>query len=383
MVLLVLLAASLIALPLVTSDRDAPTEWGFLESLWQHYKKRYIDNAGFVLDRHLHRITSEGQAYALLRAAWMRDKATFDHVLAWTEAHLKRPDGLYSWLYGLAPQGILDANTAADADQDIAYALVSATKAFSEPRYLERAKEIVKAVRTVESVEWSENGQRRWFPSAGNWAHNERLINLSYFLPYAYPEFDKIDPAGDWLSVVNAGYDLLVRLLTTEGVMLPPDFMTVDAQGKVRLLADSHPLSGNFSFDAMRVYWRIAMDYVVTGNVRAAADPAHTSALRALIARDGAIFQRYSVSGTILEAKESLSFYGGTLPALALYYPELAKALLQGKLSRRRLLAISQEGNRYYDLNWVWFGLWTVHVMQGSRGSRALFGSQWPVSVAR
>ena len=369
LVLLAIVAASWLTLSRVAGYKETLAERELLERLWQDYKKRYVDDAGFVLDRQQQRITSEGQSYALLRAAWMRDQATFDRVLAWTEAHLKRPDGLYSWLFSPTAQHVLDANTATDADQDIAYALVIAAQAFKAPRYLERARELVKAVRTAASITWREHGQPRWFPTAGNWANNERLVNLSYFLPYAYPEFDKLDPEGQWLAVVNAGYDLLARLFATEGVLLPPDFMIVDEAGQVRLLPDSHPLSGHFSFDAMRIYWRIAMDYVTTRNVRAAADPAHTDTIRRFIVRDGAIFQRYAVTGQLLEAEESLSFYGGILPSLALYHPALACAVRQSKLSREQLLTVSQAGDRYYDLNWTWFGLWTVHVMQGVHSS--------------
>ena len=149
--------------------------------------------------------------------------------------------------------------------------------------------------------------------------------------------------------------------------------MIVDEAGQVRLLPDSHPLSNHFSFDAMRIYWRIAMDYVTTRNVRAAADPAHTDTLRRLIVRDGAIFQRYTVTGQLLEAEESLSFYGSILPSLALHHPALACALRQSKLSREQLLTISQGGERYYDLNWTWFGLWTLYVMQGAHSCRALY----------
>ena len=369
LVLLAIVAASWLTLSRVAGYKETLAERELLERLWQDYKKRYVDDAGFVLDRQQQRITSEGQSYALLRAVWMRDQATFDRVLAWTEAHLKRPDGLYSWLFSPTAQHVLDANTATDADQDIAYALVIAAQAFKAPRYLERARELVKAVRTAASITWREHGQPRWFPTAGNWANNERLVNLSYFLPYAYPEFDKLDPEGQWLAVVNAGYDLLARLFATEGVLLPPDFMIVDEEGQVRLLPDSHPLSSHFSFDAMRLYWRIAMDYVTTRNVRAAADPAHTDTIRRLIVRDGAIFQRYAVTGQLLEAEESLSFYGGILPSLALYHPALACAVRQSKLSREQLLTVSQAGDRYYDLNWTWFGLWTVHVMQGVHSS--------------
>jgi endo-1,4-beta-D-glucanase Y len=369
LVLLAIVAASWLTLSRVAGYKETLADRELLERLWQHYKKRYVDDAGFVLDRQQQRITSEGQSYALLRAAWMRDRATFDRVLAWTEAHLKRPDGLYSWLFSPTAQHVLDANTATDADQDIAYALVLAAQAFKAPPYLERAREIVKAVRTVASITWSEHGQHRWFPTAGNWANHERLVNLSYFLPYAYPEFAKLDPEGQWPAVVNAGYDLLVRLFATEGVLLPPDFMIVDEEGQVRLLPDRHPLSGHFSFDAMRLYWRIAMDYVTTRNGRAAADPAHTDTIRRLMVRDGALFQRYAVTGQILEAEESLSFYGGILPSLALYHPALACALRQSKLSREQLLTVSQAEDRYYDLNWTWFGLWTVHVMQGAHSS--------------
>jgi len=31
------------------------------------------------------------------------------------------------------------------------------------------------------------------------------------------------------------------------------------------------------------------------------------------------------------------------------------------------------ESNKSHDLNWTWFGLWTVYVMQGAHGCRALY----------
>jgi cellulose synthase (UDP-forming) len=152
LVLLAVVAALWLTVSRVASTKEALADRELLERLWQHYKKHYIDDAGFVLDRQQQRITSEGQSYALLRAAWMRDRATFDRVLVWTEAHLKRPDGLYSWLFSPVEQRLLDANTATDADQDIAYALIIAAQAFRTPGYLERAREIVKAVRTVQPL---------------------------------------------------------------------------------------------------------------------------------------------------------------------------------------------------------------------------------------
>ena len=66
--------------------------------------------------------------------------------------------------------------------------------------------------------------------------------------------------------------------------------------------------------------------------------------VRRLIVRDGAIFQRYTVTGQLLEAEKSSSFYGSILPSPALHHPALACAVRQSKLSREQLLTISQGG---------------------------------------
>ena len=168
----------------------------FLDLAWHAYKDLYIDPAGYVLDRDRNggEVTSEGQAYALMRAAWMGDHETFTSVLEWTDRTLRRPDGLYSWHWTPRDNGtLLDRNTATDADQDIAFALVLAFHHFEDRTYLERARALLVAIRSQTGIELP-NG---WFPSAGNWAVPERIVNLSYFTPYAYPYFDRIDPEGD------------------------------------------------------------------------------------------------------------------------------------------------------------------------------------------
>ena len=124
-----LLLSSWLVVGVSSCRRAAPltSEREFLTASWETYRRLYIDADGYVLDRTRNdgEVTSEGQAYALLRAAWMDDPATFDRVFAWTERHLRRPDGLYSWRW--SPRGggaLLDVNSAADADQDIAFALI-------------------------------------------------------------------------------------------------------------------------------------------------------------------------------------------------------------------------------------------------------------------
>ena len=137
----------------------------------------------------------------MLRAIWMRDEDAFDRSFRWTEQHLKRPDGLYSWLWTPAAGGkILDANTAADADQEIAFALILGSQVFLDPQMLVRARQILLAIRQNEKIEVGPG----WFPAAGNWAVSQRIVNLSYFVPYAYPYFARIDPEGRWETAIES-----------------------------------------------------------------------------------------------------------------------------------------------------------------------------------
>lgn len=334
---------------------DAARTRLFLTEAWEAYKSVYIRPEGFVWDALRGETTSEGQSYALLRAAWMDDRAAFARVLAWTDAVLLRPDGLYSWQWRPG-QGVVDANSATDADCDIAFALIVAACRFQRPDYLDRARTIVQAVRTRTAVALPDG----WLPSAGNWATRERIVNPSYFAPYAYAYFHLLDPAGDWPQAARTGYALLERARRLSGGGLPPDFMLVNDAGDPAPIPAGKGLSADFSFDAVRVFWRTALDCRLRGEAPACADPAGVVFLADILARDGGLRTRYSLDGRPLSEDESLSFLGCLLPALALLRPQAAETLLKDKLNPDALRPILGQDRRYYDLNWTWFGLAAV-----------------------
>jgi endo-1,4-beta-D-glucanase Y len=332
----------------------------FLESAWEAYKETFISPEGYVWDRFRDggEVTSEGQSYALLRAAWLGDAETFDRVFVWTEANLLRDDGMYSWRWhpGDKPGAgrIVDPNTATDADQDIALALIIAARVFERPDYRDRAGEIIRAVRQGTRLNVSDG----WFISAGNWANDQRIMNISYFMPYSYPLFHELDPDGGWLILRETGYDLLQRIVAMSPTGLLPDFNLVEPDGTVRMIVDKEGLHSDFSFDAMRTYWRVAMDCLLHDTPRACADPARTETMVRLIARDDRIRARYNIQdGQALSDVVSVSFSGSLLPAFRLFHPPLAEALLKSELSQRSLEPILRDPDRYYDLNWIWFGL--------------------------
>lgn len=326
-----------------------------LTRMWNEYKRVFISPEGYTWDALRNETTSEGQSYALLRAAWMGDREIFERCLLWTDSVLKRPDGLYSWKWNRYTRTIVDPNTATDGDVDIAFALMIAADRFNKPEYLDKARNIARAVKAHTAIPVGP-GDEDWFYSAGNWAVPHRTVNLSYFAPYEHPYFAAIDPDSDWPAATRAGYRLLAEMLAKPGVRLPWDFSKAGENGECLPPVDPN-LSTDFSFDAMRVYFRVALDCSLLQNPQACADPAKSAEIAQILARDGKLFTRYSTDGKAKSKKVSVSFYGGALPLFALFKPQAAQALKAKEFAESRITKFWADQDRYYDLNWLWFGL--------------------------
>src|SRR5690606_20916649 len=91
---------------------------------WNYYKANFIQSYGQVVDPQGDDLTtSEGQSYAMLRAALMNDEVAFKGLWLWTQHHLQHrvDDKLISWRWQDGRQ--TDSNNATDADIDIALSL--------------------------------------------------------------------------------------------------------------------------------------------------------------------------------------------------------------------------------------------------------------------
>ena len=93
-----------------------------LRAEWRRYVHAFVQSDGRVIDRAGADVsTSEGQAYALARATWCDDRATFDRVLRWTLDNLQagHVEALPAWQWGRRTDdswGVLDPSPASDAD---------------------------------------------------------------------------------------------------------------------------------------------------------------------------------------------------------------------------------------------------------------------------
>ena len=326
-----------------------------LRQLWADYRRTYMPTGEYARDplRAGH-VTSEAQSYALLQTAWLNDRAAFEQILDWTNSHLQRDDGLYSWLWDPSGGGrIVDRNTATDADIDIAFALTVAAAAFDRADYELQARRLVRSIRLHSAIDVGPD----WYLSAGNWARSERIINLSYFAPYAFARFEAIDPGMGWTRVIEVGYDLLERATGHTPTRLPPDFVVLTPEGSLQELPASSALSRTFSYDGIRIPWRVELDCQIRGDQRACRPQPLARRLAEIWAKERKLGTRYSGDGAALTVDESMSFYGALLPSINRIRPDVATIWMQSHLGLQQLATMQRATDRYYDANWAWFGL--------------------------
>ena len=228
-----------------------------LSALWSFYKQTYIQNGRVVSLDENGITTSEGQGYAMLRAVWSNDRATFNSVWAWTKQHLQvRDDKLFAWKW---KGTVLDRNSATDADTDIALALILAARRFDHPPFEQESLAIIDSIWNQEMVHIG----TRAYVTAGNWASYEDYptIHVAYLAPYAYEIFASVDSRHPWAHAIKTSYAILHWLYDEEALPVPPELIYLDP--RTEKLTVRHPVTGtssSFSYDAFPIFWRVALD---------------------------------------------------------------------------------------------------------------------------
>jgi endo-1,4-beta-D-glucanase Y len=376
-----ILAALLAGLCLACQTEPSPARLKqVLTASWQSYRQQFIKPDGQVkVPEQDGGTISEAQAYALLRAVWAKDLPTFVRVYGWTHRHLSRAaqfgDSLLAWRWGRLPDGtwgVLDANSATDADLDYALALILAHRRGWRappglPDYLEESVRVKQAILTKEVVR-SINGELLLTP--GNWHEPTPpyLVNPSYFSPAAYILFGQVGEGAAaaiaWRQLHQATYPFLAkvcrRLGDQRGVGLFPDWCRVDAAGQI----SPAPGKGtDFGWEAARVPFRVALDGLWFKESQAARllKDKFLPFFKAQWQANHRLAAVYHYDGTPAVDYESPVIYTGVLAgALAAGDKDFAREMALKVLSFYR-----EDGSRsyfeapdnYYANNWAWLGL--------------------------
>ena len=308
-------------------------------------------------------VTSESQAYALLRDAWSDDKPAFEQTWAWTQAQLLNGEGLLAWRWQNG--AVADAHTATDADTDTALALLMAGRRWSDQSLIDAGTSMVAALwqHDVAVV----NGTP--YLTAGDWAAAGDVIaiNPSYFSPYAYHVFAEVDPNDNWQGLIDAGYTTLFNAASatlgkSRSDGLPPDWVGLDrTSGQLVPLQIDNGDGTQYGFDAARTFWRVALDLAWTGDGRASAFLQQAGFLDDEVTRKGAPSAVYARDGSIVQQQPSLVGDAGALAALQTIDPAQAGALYSSQIvagaQRSADRVFWANPDDLYAQEWGWFAV--------------------------
>jgi len=283
---------ALVALTLGLAATDAGA-WGVTTSLLPRVPDARLDSAlarswrGLVknsidpwTDGLLHRpnsempgdAVSEGQAYGMILALYSGDQKNFNRIWDASEKYLwNAAGGYYDWRWNKG--AVVGSGMATDADQDIALMLLFADSlvkkglwtAHTSPKNVSYRTRALALLNTL----WGSavSGNFNLAPGAG-WG-GDAFVNPGYFSPASYHVFAKADPAHDWNAVANQCYAVIARNPGYAKGMIP-DWMVPDGSYFNGSLGYNAYRAGRALYkDAIRVHWRLAMDWLWFGDTRA------------------------------------------------------------------------------------------------------------------
>lgn len=231
-----------------------------LETDYHNWKARHLftcpdGRAEVMINRNFGTGTSESTGYGLLLAVAMNDQATFGALLQGFHKR-KNTHGLMAWSFPVCGDALDDANSAADADLDIAMALVLASqKGWKGADYAGLGKVLITAIKDFATTTCNSKLTVLKLGDAwGGCKEQTQYLNPSYFSPAFYREFGKFIPeqAAFWTKLAQDSYQLLGQYQSKMDGLVP-DWGFSD--GSLR-----EP--SKYGYEACRVPMRIATDFL-------------------------------------------------------------------------------------------------------------------------
>ena len=316
---------------------------------WQTFRDHFVSQAGRVIDPinpEKAITTSEGQSYALFFALVANDPETFSRLIMWTENNLagghldKRLPG---WEWGRKTDGIwglMDDNSATDADLWIAYSLGEAGRLWNKPEYLEKSENLLRLILSKETVLIPGLG-RELIPGAVGFHlsdHSWRL-NPSYQPPQVLRYFSSRYPGSSWGELEKNSLQVM-NAVSPFG--LAPDWVDFDTNTR-HFNADA-ATGDRGSYDAIRVYLWVGM--LPRSDPQWLGLQDHFSAIVRFITPDGRVPEVTHPLNGVVEGNGPVGFSAAIAPLVQAVGKDPAR-----EVSKFRDLVTPTVSNSYY--NWV------------------------------
>ena len=276
---------------------------------------------------------SESISYGMLFAVYMNDKPTFDALWKYEQKHLDT-HGLMNWhINSNDTTASGGTNSATDADEDMAFALVMADKQWGG-----YATVAASMLTTVAGNDFGTDGTIKG-------GDTYVAVNPSYLAPAFYRVFAAYTGNAVWTTILDKSYAILASVAdATTGLV--PDW----SAGRTG--------AGNYTYDATRTPFRVALDACWSGDARAVA---FSQKIGGFFAGVGAanIKDGYNLNGTAIGANHNSSFVG---PAGAAGMPAGQTKLVADAYTFITADVKGATAN-YYDRSWA---LFTTLLMTGN-----------------
>ena len=234
----------------------ASSSWPF----WSHYVTYFVKQDGRVIDPDRNSMTtSEGQSYAMFFALVANDRTMFERLRSWTEGNLAKGDlskNLPAWSWGAKPDGswgVLDPNSASDADLWTAYDLIEAGDLWAVQQYSNAGAAMLALIAGDETATLPNLTKVLLPGNAGfHWFNGKWLLNPSYTPVPLLLAANRVDKRGPWKQILNAFPIWLGKASPSGFAMdwveytLGTGFAPTSAPGDTR--------TARGSYDAIRVY---------------------------------------------------------------------------------------------------------------------------------
>lgn len=181
--------------------------------LWKNYAERFVQKDGRMLGSSMdpNQSSSEGQAYGMFFALVGNDPLTFEELWHWTRDNMAGANiaqNLPGWLWGPTPNGtwgVIDTNSASDADLWIAYSLLEADRLWHKSEYRTDAQRMLSnldktLVRNIPGL------GKMLLPGPVGYEHPDQLwrFNASYTPIPLLRRFSQESPSGAWKEIAES-----------------------------------------------------------------------------------------------------------------------------------------------------------------------------------
>jgi endoglucanase len=207
----------------------------------------------------------EAIGFGMILTAYFGDKKEFDGLYNFYQSkRTVTANNMMAW--NVSCNGINDPGSATDGDIDVAFALLVAYKQWGG-NYLDEAKIVIQVIKNsvvikCDSLFALAPGYSKQSETGGMWGGCD-LTDIQYYTPAFFRIFAEVSGDNDWNKLADDTYTIL-HAAAHPKTGLVPDWQSVSGipggnSGRVPF----------FRYDACRVPWRIALDYLWNGNTLA------------------------------------------------------------------------------------------------------------------